>query len=84
MQVKSIAECSIGSILQYFQPSFSYNLPLRPLFCQFLSAHLRQVLLYYDYYKKPYKTRTYKEPDKGYGVITYPVYESRVHIGKFE
>ena len=26
MQVKSIAECSKGSILQYFRPSLSYNL----------------------------------------------------------
>ena len=34
------------SILQYFQPSLSYHLPLRPLFCLFLSGHLRQVLLY--------------------------------------
>ena len=25
MQVKSIAECSKGSILQYFQPSLSYQ-----------------------------------------------------------
>ena len=28
MQVKSIAECSKGSILQYFRPSFSYHLSL--------------------------------------------------------
>ena len=42
MQVKSIAE----SILQYFRPSLSYHLPLRPLFCIFLSGRLRQVLLY--------------------------------------
>ena len=34
------------SILQYFRPSLSYNLSLRPLFCLFLSGHLRQVLLY--------------------------------------
>ena len=37
------------SILQYFQPSLSYHLSLRPLFCQFLSGRLRQVLLYYVY-----------------------------------
>ena len=30
MQVKSIAECSKGSILQYFRPSLSYHLSLRP------------------------------------------------------
>ena len=45
IQVKSIAECSPWSILQYFQPSLSYHLPLRPLFCLFLSGRLRQVLL---------------------------------------
>ena len=28
MQVKHIAECSKGRILQYFQPSLSYNLSL--------------------------------------------------------
>ena len=31
MQVKRIAECSNGSILQYFRLSLSYYLPLRPL-----------------------------------------------------
>ena len=35
MQVKSIVECSKGSILQYFRPSLSYHLSLRPLFCLF-------------------------------------------------
>ena len=34
------------SILQYVRPSLSYHLPLRPLFCIFLSGRLRQVLLY--------------------------------------
>ena len=46
MQDKSIAECSMGSILQYFWPSLSYHLSLRPSFCLFLSGCLRQVLLY--------------------------------------
>ena len=46
MQVKSIAECSKGSILQYFQPSISYHLSLRSVFCLFLSGRLRQVSLY--------------------------------------
>ena len=46
MQVKSIAEYSPWSILQYFWPSLNYHLSLRPLFCLFLSGHLRQVLLY--------------------------------------
>ena len=38
MQVKSIVECSNGSILQYFLPSLSYHLSLRSLFCLFLSG----------------------------------------------
>ena len=46
MQVKSIAECSKGSILQYFQPSLSYYLSLGSLFCLFLSCGFTQVLLY--------------------------------------
>ena len=40
MQVKIIAECSKESILQYFWPSLSYNLSLRPLFLLFLSDRL--------------------------------------------
>ena len=46
MQVKSIAECSNGRILQYFWPSLLYHWWLKSLFCLFLSGHLRQVLLY--------------------------------------
>ena len=42
MQVKSIAECSKGSILQSFRPSLCYH-----LFCLFLSGCLRHVLLYW-------------------------------------
>ena len=45
MQVKNIAECSKGSILQYFQPSLSYHLSFRSLFCLFLSGHYTQGLL---------------------------------------
>ena len=48
MQVKSIAELLQESILQYFRPSLSYHLSLRPLLCLFLSNRLRQVLLYSD------------------------------------
>ena len=40
MQVKSIAECSKGSILQYFRPSLSYHLSLSHLFYLFLSGHV--------------------------------------------
>ena len=46
MQVISIAECSKGSILQYFRPALNYHVALRPLFCLLLSGRLRQVLLY--------------------------------------
>ena len=46
MQVKSIAECSKGSIMQYFRPALSYHLALRPLICLFLSGRLRRVSLY--------------------------------------
>ena len=46
MQVKSNAECSKGSILQYFRPSLSYHLSLRPLFCLFLSGRFKQVSIY--------------------------------------
>ena len=46
MQVKSIAECSKGSILQYFRPSLSYRLSLRSLFCLVLSSRFTQALLY--------------------------------------
>ena len=46
MQVKSIAECSKGSILHYFRPSLSNHLLLRSLFCLFFSGCLSQVLLY--------------------------------------
>ena len=49
MQVKSIAECSKGSILQYFRPLLSYHLSLRSLFCLFLSGRFTQVLLYLKY-----------------------------------
>ena len=45
MQVKSIAECSKGSIPQFFRPSLSYHLSLRSLFCLLLSGCFTQVLL---------------------------------------
>ena len=35
-----------GGILQYFRPSLSYHLSLRPLFCLFLSGRFTHVLLY--------------------------------------
>ena len=46
MQVKSIADCSKGSLLQYFRPTLSYHLSLKSLFCLFLIGRFTQVLLY--------------------------------------
>ena len=46
MQVKSITECSMSSILQFFRPSLSYHLSLISLFCLFLNGRFTQVLLY--------------------------------------
>ena len=40
---KSIAECSKGSILQYFPPSLSYRLSLRSSFFLFLNGRFTQV-----------------------------------------
>ena len=44
MQVKSIAECSKGRILQYFRPSLSYRLSLRSLIYLFLSGRFTYLL----------------------------------------
>ena len=49
MQVKSIAECSKRSILQYFRSSLSYHLSLRSLFCCILVAVLHR--FYCIFYK---------------------------------
>ena len=46
MQVKSIAECSKGSILPFIRHSLSYHSSFRSLFCLFLSGCFKQVLLY--------------------------------------
>ena len=46
MQVKSIAECSKGSIMQCFRLSLKNHMSLRSLFCLFLSGRFTQVLLY--------------------------------------
>ena len=47
MKVKSIAECSHWSIMQYFWPALSDNPSWKPILVFFLSGRLRQVLLYY-------------------------------------
>ena len=46
MKVKSIAECSKGSILQYFWPALSNNWSWKPSFRLFESSRFTQVLLY--------------------------------------
>ena len=46
MDVKSIAECSKGSILQYFWPALSDNLSWKTIFRLFESGPFTQVQLY--------------------------------------
>ena len=46
MKVKSIAECSKGSILQYFWPALNDNWSWKPIFGLFESGLFTQVLLY--------------------------------------
>ena len=48
MDVKSIAECSKGSILQYFRPPLSYHLSLRLLFYLFLSGRFTLYVSFCD------------------------------------
>ena len=48
MKVESIAECSKGSILQYFWPALSDNLNRKTFLVFFLIGSLRQVLLYFS------------------------------------
>ena len=58
MQVISIAECSKGSILQYFRPSLSYQSSFRPLFCLFLSGRFTVYRLTHGTMKKRHRTKT--------------------------
>ena len=51
MQVKSIAECSPWSILQYFWPALSDSWSLNPIFGLFESGRFYQVLLYLQWMK---------------------------------
>ena len=46
MKVKSIAECSTWSILQFFWPALSNNWSWKPIFCLFESGRFTQILLY--------------------------------------
>ena len=48
MKVKSIAECSPWSILQYFWPALSDNWSWKPIFGHFETGSITQVLLYYS------------------------------------
>ena len=48
MKVKSIAECSKESILQYFWPTLSNNWSWKQIFGLFESDCFTQVLLYID------------------------------------
>ena len=76
MQVKSIAECSKGSILQYFRPSLSYHLSLRPFFGLFLSGCFTQVLLYCFIQFSHYVLRVNKWYNRLYvaPAMTYRIY----------
>ena len=69
MKVKSIAECSKGSILQYFRPSLSYCLSLRYLLCLFLSGPVTQVLLYGQ---KPHMNTYVDVPSRARGLNFAP------------
>ena len=77
------------SILQYFRPSLSYNLSLRPLFCLFLSDRLRQVLLYHCLFMKcntKYLYRIYVSGDQIMAVtvpkwVTVPMTGIRISNG---
>ena len=48
MKVKSIAECSSQSILQYFWPALSDYRSWKPILVFFMSDRLRQVSLYWE------------------------------------
>ena len=98
MPVKSIVECSKGSILQYFQPSINYHLSTRPLFRLFLSCHLRQVLLYihcvknflnmpkmYKLVLDPLTGRDWETERMGFGVTCLCIYGSltwEIYVGE--
>ena len=58
MKVKSIAECSNGSILQYFRPSLNYHLSLSSLFCLFLSGHLKTCATVLCFYRRGGKSHS--------------------------
>ena len=45
LKVESIADCSKGSILQYFLPKLTDNWSWKPIFGLFESDHFPQVLL---------------------------------------
>ena len=65
MQVKSIAEYSKRSILQYVRPSLSYHLSLRSLFCLFLSSRFTQVYFTCHFFFKESEHEGDGETSKG-------------------
>ena len=52
MQVKCIAECSKGRILQYFRHSLSYNLSLRSLFCLNMRGRFTVAPFFQDVFRR--------------------------------
>ena len=67
MQVKSIAECSKRAFFNTFNPSISYHLSLRPVFCLFLSGRFTQVLLYINEQIKSFLVWVKRKESKGSG-----------------
>ena len=57
MQVKSIAECSKGSILQYFWPLLSYHLPLRFFFEWPLKTGFTGPFISSDFFKNTFQKK---------------------------
>ena len=49
MQVKSIAECSKGSILQYSRPFIKLPVVINTFVLSILSGRFTQILLYFDF-----------------------------------
>ena len=80
MQVKSIAECSKGSILQYFPPSLSYHLSLRPLFCLFLSGCFTVSYIFFTGYPNGFYCDFHRE----YFICQFYPYLSKPQYINFE
>ena len=71
------------SILQYFWPSLSYHLYLRPLFCLFLSGCLKQVLLFLIHINMHWMSlcrENIEDPLSRYRGYTYSFSKTWVHL----